>query len=343
MRTSCPICNEPLPPNHWRLDFVVPDGWTLPDKNLVCICSRCGFVYYDNNNTQEDYNLYYRNNYSVIDPKVVEGDKLRLEDLATLISKIVQDPLNKVVDIGGGSGQLEKELRSKGLVNITTVDVEEEIPDKPDIIVLANVIEHIYDLQSFMRYMVSKINSGAYVVLEVPDAYLISKEPKLYPLLDYHQKHVNHFNTFSLDYLFITNGFARTSLDFVKYPYNNIPIIRVVYQYIATELSKEMYNESKKIVEREIKKKVDRLKEIKTPVIVWGCGDLCMHLLTKVDLDVVYFVDNEPQFRGATILGKPVLDEVTSDEPIVVIAQGQKSSLVNKIKSLGLTNELIIP
>jgi hypothetical protein len=67
-----------------------------------------------------------------------------------------------------------------------------------------------------------------------------------------------------------------------------------------------------------------------------------MHLLTKVKLDVVYYVDNDPAFEGATIGGVPVLDAVTSGEPIVIMAQNQATALLKRIQDLGLTNEVIV-
>jgi len=61
-----------------------------------------------------------------------------------------------------------------------------------------------------------------------------------------------------------------------------------------------------------------------------------------VNLDIVYFVDNDPAFQGATIGGIPVLDAVHSGEPIVVMAQNQATALLKRIEDLGLKNEVIV-
>jgi hypothetical protein len=96
------------------------------------------------------------------------------------------------------------------------------------------------------------------------------------------------------------------------------------------------------VVHDRVENKIAKMQKIAEPVIVWGCGDLCLHMLTKIKLDVAYYVDNDPAFRGATIGGVPVMDTVTSGEPIVVIAQNQASGILKRIKDLGLTNEVII-
>jgi hypothetical protein len=91
----------------------------------------------------------------------------------------------------------------------------------------------------------------------------------------------------------------------------------------------------------EVEKMVEQLRNITSPVIVWGCGDMCMHVLLQAKLNVAYFVDIAPSYRGTTISGVPVLDHVVSDEPIVVIAQYQNSSILKSISDAGLKNEVI--
>ena len=113
-------------------------------------------------------------------------------------------------------------------------------------------------------------------------------------------------------------------------------VYRVVYEYGSVFL------QSKQHVEAAIDEKVRKLKTITRPVIVWGCADICMHLLAKVQLNVIHYVDIDPAFRGATIGGIPVLDRVDCDAPIIVMAVNQRTAILKDIRERGYTNEVIV-
>ena len=163
------------------------------------------------------------------------------------------------------------------------------------------------------------------------------------PILDYQRLHVNHFGPSQLDLLFFNAGYERT---FAVQKYcrqgdefgAGTPLYRSVYTWRNSELA---YQPSKTHIQREIAKIVERLSHITCQVIVWGCGDMCMHVLLQANLNVAYFVDIYPVYRGTLIQGIPIFDRVNSDEPIVIIAQYQNSSILNSIRNAGLKNKII--
>jgi len=159
------------------------------------------------------------------------------------------------------------------------------------------------------------------------------------PILDFHQKHVNHFLPFVLDRLFGEYGFRRIYTHSGSTPCYFGWHYRVIYQ---RGVPMRTYYQSRAVVHNRVTQRAAKLREVTGPVIVYGCGDLCLHLLTKVKLDVVYYVDNDPAFKDATIGGIPVKDKVESDEPIVVIAQNQATGILKRIKADGLTNKVIV-
>jgi FlaA1/EpsC-like NDP-sugar epimerase len=112
-----------------------------------------------------------------------------------------------------------------------------------------------------------------------------------------------------------------------------------------------LYLRSREAVKIRTYQKLEKLRAIgDRPVIIWGCGDLCLHMLTKVKLNVVYYVDNDPAFKGATIDGVHVFGSVLLNfetgkydpYPIVIIAQNQASGILKRISELGLRNEVIV-
>ena len=76
-------------------------------------------------------------------------------------------------------------------------------------------------------------------------------------------------------------------------------------------------------------------------MIVWGLGDIAMHLLAKCPLNVKYFICNDPAFKNQTIGRIPILEGAITDHPIVVMAQSQKEKLLARIKS-EYDNEIIV-
>ncbi len=87
--------------------------------------------------------------------------------------------------------------------------------------------------------------------------------------------------------------------------------------------------------------RLDRLAKIEGPVNVWGLGDITWHLLSRVNLDVLDYIDNDPAMRGQTYKGKPILERPTNDKPIVILAQGQRGRLIENIRKAGITNDIL--
>ena len=99
---------------------------------------------------------------------------------------------------------------------------------------------------------------------------------------------------------------------------------------------------SKDWVVNNIARKVDALRALgDKPVIVWGIGDIAMHLLTKVKVNVLYYVCNDPAFIGATIDGVPVKERPDTMDTLLVMAQTHKKLLIDNIRKMGIENQII--
>jgi hypothetical protein len=158
------------------------------------------------------------------------------------------------------------------------------------------------------------------------------------PIMDYHQKHINHFTTKTLISLLNRYNFSPTKIDqYITKPHE-YPSIRVIFEHINGE---SIYNKAMNWCQSNIEAKIEKAKQIKGKVIVWGCGDICLLILNEVPLDVAHYVDLDPAYRNQTIQGVPVLDHVEGNYPIVVIAQMQKESVLESIRKLGIQNRII--
>jgi len=337
MRDKCPACLSPKRIESWVMRFKVPDGWPLPERNAICVCLNCGLIYYDNDKTAADYDEYYRSYYGADFNLNKDQNNVRLDGVADLVKNNFPTHF-KVVDFGGGDGYLERKLKSMGYTDVTTIRVGDALPDDAQLVIATQVFEHLYDLRGWLQRLKNCMIPRGTFLVEVPDCQEMIWQFGS-ALLDYQQVHINHFLPQVLDRLFEKIEYDKYYSEFGEMTGYFGRYYRAIY---CRNVAIDTYARSKVRVRRAVDAKLNHLREIKTPVIVWGCGPLTMHLLTMVNLHIVYFVDNDPAFQDATIDGVPVYDTVTSNHPIVVMAQNQASALLKRIEDLGLKNEVIV-
>lgn len=334
MRKTCPICNTE-PSDSFQLDFVVPTGWELPNTNYVKLCPACGFIWYDNDRTQRDYDAFYINRYGF--GTDMPGDKARLWLLANQVLANY-DRGSKILDVGGNSGYFENALKDIGFSNVRTANVGEGYGEDVDIIIMSHVIEHVYGLGEMMNNVCACLNSDGIVIAEVPSAteYTLMSWPYM---LDYHQKHVNHFTGFNLDLLFSKYGFSNRSRRIKEY----LPLGAPCYQGIYLNNGFETIFDYTKMrvinYTDEIARKI--CQNIKEPVIIYGLGDVAWHMIASTDIPIAGLVDNDPAYVGCEINGIPVTTKIEGDYPILIMARGQKQSILDQIRSEGHKNRII--
>ena len=338
MREECPVCKSKNVSDDWSLYFEVPDGWSLSKENKVCCCLNCGFIYFDNNSTQEDYNKYYLDHYG----KGMDRyeNYIRLDALAAQISDYFKDKSIRIRDFGGGSTYLVDKLIQFGFKDSGVWNVGDTEPDGCDLINASHVIEHIYDLNGQMETFKRVIKPGGFIMVDVPDA--TGAFNRTWPtLMTYQIQHCNQFTPLTLDLLFSNHGFSALDRGHYQIPLYNTFAYRALYQFDKHLL---LWNHTRNLITSNAQERARKLQEIDESVIVWGYANPAWHILPYApNLKVVYFVDkNSYAFpEGSTVNGIPVYDNVHSDEPIVVIAEGQKQSILDNIKELGLKNKVI--
>jgi len=334
MRNLCPVCDSETS-DSFILEFAVPDGWPCPEVNEVKLCSECGFIWYDNDMSQANYDEYYQKYYGYHLNNAY--NRTRLWNIAQFIQSIMNTNA-QIVDFGGDDGYLADHLIEIGFKNVKVHNIGDQFANKPDLIVASQVIEHIYDIHPVIDSFYQALSSNGMCLVELPEAQLFSKRDWP-PLLDYNQKHINHFNVFNLDLLFAKHQFSNVNRDFIEYKPLNSPCYRALYQ---KDGHKSIFQDVKFHIQENDFRYLSKLKEIDQPVIVFGIGDIAMHLLQKSSLDVVYFIDNDPIYSGQILMGKPIKNVIDSDEPILVMAQGQKDSILEDLKKRGVKNEVIV-
>ena len=335
MRT-CPVCGEYNRRLLFSSGFKVPDGWPLPKIINWYTCTDCGMIFGDGDFSQAMLNEYYTKYYGYgINSKDVEE---RLVGIAAEIGR--RYPMTtRFVDFGGsgddGLSLCAERLKAIGFTNAYNVNAGEKVPEC-DILLASHVIEHVYDMKETMDEITNALSWDGLLIIDGPDSTGLVREWTM-PMLDFHTKHLNHFKM--IDYLRLMELYGFELIDSVRYKdvrsSQTAPCFRMYFKRYNTA------NESANRVTSSIEDRVEKLRKIDFPVNIWGVGDIAWHLLSKVHLDILDYIDNDPAMRGATIDGKPIVELPTNDKPILIVAQGQRSRLIDKIRSLGLTNEVI--
>jgi len=319
------------------MDYRVPDNWPLPRSITWYTCNQCGCLYGDGFFDQELYNDYYRNYYGYGVNSTQVNDRL-----TRIASDVLAEygPSVRFVDFGGsgddGLSVAVEYLKAHGCENAHNVNAGEPVPFC-DVLLASHVLEHVYDMNEVMEKISGALSPDGLLIVDGPDATGILLEWEM-PMLDFHTKHINHFRM--IDYLRLMDRYGYELVNSTRYvdvrANQRAECVRLFFKRMNTA------QQSRDYVQANIAEKLQKLRAIDYPVNVWGLGDMCWHILAQApDLQVLNYIDNDPAMRGATIGGKPILETPVNDAPIVVISQGQKSRLLDRIKAMGIPNEVI--
>jgi SAM-dependent methyltransferase len=334
MTRPCPVCLSPSRTLVFSMSYLIPDGWSLPDRIDWNTCDACGMIYGDGDFNQTDLDQYYVKHYGygINSPANIQ----RLKSDAAMIASL---PINKnacIVDFGGagddGKSVLVEELHWLGFPGAVCIGVGEALPAECDVIYASHVIEHIYDFPETMRAISAALKPDGLLIIDVPDATGLLLKWKM-PILDFNTKHVNHFTLRTLLELGHHHGFE--SVKVKPYELENAPAWQVHFKRLDVAFQSAWH------ITTNIGKRIEKLKQIHEPVNVWGLGDITWHILSQVELDVIEFIDNDPAYRQATYNGKPVQERPGNDAPIVILSQGQRQRLITNIRKMGVENPII--
>jgi SAM-dependent methyltransferase len=335
MTRPCPVCLHPSRTEVFSMTYRIPDDWTLPDRIDWMTCDACGMIYGDGDFDQSGFDTYYRERYGYGINSPANIDRLKID--ATIIATAING--NKaacIVDFGGagddGQSVLVDALQRLGFANAACVGVGDPLPDACDVIYASHVLEHIYDLPDTMMLLRGALAEDGLLIVDVPDATGLLLKWKM-PILDYNTKHLNHFTLRHLLELGAHYGFEAVAVR--PYELERAPAYQVHFRRL------NVARESWEHIRKNMAERVGKLWQIKEPVNIWGMGDITWHLLYRVELDVLDYIDNDPAYRGQTYNGKPVQERPTNDSPIVILAQGQRGRLIENIRAAGIQNRII--
>jgi FlaA1/EpsC-like NDP-sugar epimerase len=229
-----------------------------------------------------------------------------------------------------------------------------------DAVILSAVLEHIPNINTFLKSLKSWMARDGFLVIEVPDLEFF-KNSKNAPFQELSVEHVNFFTAASLKNLLGTFGFkvvrkrnficaaapggitgaVLTMVGQLKISSRTPKIERT-----SRSAMKEYIKNSRKTLEEE-KRVIRKIVAANRPILVWGTGTLCQRLLAQGELvkdKIISFVDSNPHYKGKMLAGVPIIspEQIQSNAPILIASWGFQYEIATTIKEhLRLKNKII--
>jgi len=205
----CYCCNKFSNNKILELELSFVNSIELDNKLEIYKCDDCYFYYNNSKNDQNDYDNYYKKNNNYKLKEIIDDKNKRCADY--LIKKLDSN-IHNIIDYGAGNCVLAKLLSEK--FNVDTYDIgESNINKKYDCVVLSHVLEHIYDIDSFILNLKPIINDNGYIYIEIPNDEYYDELRNLGILQEINVEHINFFSIYALSKLMIKHNFIPISVE----------------------------------------------------------------------------------------------------------------------------------
>jgi hypothetical protein len=275
---NCPICFKDDLKLIEIIHLSLVNDISLNNKLEIKQCIVCNFYFSDSNNNQNDYNLYYNNfnnykhyqKYSNKDEKCYNFLKNELNDKNII----------NILDYGSGNGALKTLLSQDFIVDEFDIYMDKKTK-KYDCLVLSHVLEHIYDLNNFIKLIKINIIEDGYLYIEVPNSSFYDKLIDITPLQELNIEHINFFSKIPLMKLLENNGFHTIMIsdDYFTIKENKYYVIRGLFQLSnKTNILEKYIIQGKEIISKYNFNKLSTYKYI----YVYGCGQFLYKILNNI-------------------------------------------------------------
>jgi len=391
MKRNCEICRQSETKVVFKQEFILPTKNYFHSGYKVSICNNCDFAFADGIQSQEQIDKYYREmtKKTFLIKKMMKFDKkIHLDFLNKQYDVSKKNILkyvkknDRVLDIGCYTGNLLYLLKESGFKNVEGLDLSKfaadvgskrfgvkihvgSFFDQPkigsfDFIILTHVLEHIKDLDKFIRNILPLMNNGGKIYIETPDAHnffipddndrRFSNDQKE-PFLQFSVEHINYFSKHSLTNLMSNRGYGVID---IRSQLSHIAIITSVWEknslikdsQITPKLKKYVADSMGKL--KNVKNIINKLLISKEVIYVWGAGLHTQKLLALTNLkktNIKAFIDVDSNYYGGKLINRAIIPTKNilknKNIPILISSKSFQSDIVNQIKLLKLPNRII--
>jgi hypothetical protein len=340
IKRPCYCCNMSDFNKIIDLNLTLIDSIKLNNKLSIKYCRSCYFYYTESNNTQFEYNNYYQNynkyNIQYSNASIDKDDKC----VAYLLYNFKNiDFIKSILDYGCGDGLISQKLKNK--YQVDTYDIGMEITNKKyDCITICHVLEHIYDLDVFIKNIINNLSENGIVYIEVPNAEYYNEFQSFGPLQEINLEHINFFTKYALSKIMVKHNFIPLKVEDDHFTINNTKyyVIRGLFQFKINNNSFENY----------IKNGMDIIENIKfseenCDIFVYGCGQYLFKIFNKIKekFNIINIIDDNPNYLHQTINNIKIINfdefklKVGNDKCNILIAtQNYSIRIIEKLKQI---------
>lgn len=199
---------------------------------------------------------------------------------------------------------------------------------KADVMIVRHVIEHAYDLIAFVESIRSMVNTGGYLVWELPDCERALASGDCTTVWE---EHIYYFTSYTFKQLLNQLGFSIAYYESVSYPLEN-SLIAIVQESPVCDKEKCLNHEAvaqeiiraqsfvQAIADRKIsvRSKLETLCRENGPIAIFGAGHLTVAYISLMQIEdlISCVVDDNPNKKGLempiggiAIVGSEVLSQ----------------------------------
>lgn len=318
---------------------------------VVVACDECGLTFAQDLPAAAEYERYYRANLKY----TYEGSRDASEALLAMYegsAELVDARLSeragtrdkrdaRVLDIGCSTGELLALFQRSGYRCLTGVDptpecreiakqlygleirtqvLSELSSENPyDVVLFANILEHIPDLNDAIRRIASLLSDDGLLFIQVPDAAHFGVNMQE-PFFEFSIEHINYLTEVSLANLLAKANLSCVTLRHDLLAYNTIsyPVITSLWEKAQKGPRGRVVSDTGPIrgyIEKgenrlaEIRRGIDSLVASGEPVVIWGVGSLTARFLATTSLEranIIGFVDSNRGHHGKRLLGREI-------------------------------------
>ena len=366
-KRSCPACGGWTTTLITHVDLVTPDGHPLQGGYPVASCDQCGTGFADVVPPVDWYDDFYQDGakYATEEPSEWMCQR-SAQTTQRVIDRLELTGNERILDVGSGNGMLVRELRTYGYdaigldpsgANGALIGSLSKMPEdcgKYDAIILAGVLEHVWDVDLAMKTIASLLAQDGQVYVEVPDA---AAYPTSYlgPFEDYNTEHVNHFASHSLRILGQRFGFFSCLSRSEQIPFAEG--IDAQYLTHGWRSSVKFNKDLRSSLVAYTNRSVDDLTTINggleralgdSPSFnLWGAGECAYRFLALPALrkrKCEHIVDSDEQRRGVILHDCYVYSPdalLDNDSPIVVASLTRSGGILSAAEELGVATRIV--
>jgi 2-polyprenyl-3-methyl-5-hydroxy-6-metoxy-1,4-benzoquinol methylase len=373
----CPLCNSLERRLIFAQRFEKLSSGSLLAGYDVVVCDQCGLGFADRIPEQTEFDTYYRQMSKYENQHQGGTSATYLEAtygaIARFVSDAQPDRRARLLDVGCATGALLAAFKRLGYANLLGLDPSPvcaraaadlyglevraqtitdlaDSSEQFDCVVLSSVLEHVRDVRESVAQLVRLLRPDGMLFIEVPDTTRFAEYLSA-PYQQFSMEHINFFTPQTLARLCETAGLGLIALqqpirilDTAEEPAitaifgrDRAPAVSVA-DVPTTDACLRTYVEDSRLLDQQVRSKIERLQESDEKFLVWGAGTHTLRLLASQILrpeHVEAFIDSNPRYQDKLLAGVPVCPPSLLDQrrtSIVVSSRVFQDEIVKTLR-----------